>query len=131
MSAGFGYPTPASGAVHQRWKPLFSVAEIGGNSSAATAAENRDNNNEIRRQRTLDLEDQKGTVHEAGSTSSSDLGKELGSSKVYGKSNKVAVVQGLNRPLFHIDLTNALQSAIANAQRDEVIEQKNYGVKQL
>lgn len=104
---------------------MFSVAEIGGNSSAATAAENRDNTNEIRRQRTRDLEDQKGIVHEAGSTSSSDVGKELGSSKVYGKANKVAAVQGLNRPLFHIDLTVALQSAIANAQRDEEIVQKD------
>lgn len=130
VSAGFGYPTPPSGGVIQRWKPLFSVAEIGGSSSAATAAENRDNATELRRQRTLDVEDQKGNVHElAGSTSSSELGKELGSSKVYGK--KLAVVQGLNRPLFHIDLNIALQSAIANIERDEGIEQKAYGVKQL
>lgn len=110
---------------------MFSVAEIGGKSSAATAAENRDNANEIRRQRTQDLEDQKGIIHEAGSTSSSDLGKELGTSKVYGKVNKVAVVQGLNRPLFHIDLTVALQSAIANVQRDEETDQKEVSVKQL
>lgn len=109
---------------------MFSVAEIGGQSSAATAAENRDNANELRREQTRDVEDQKYIVHEAGSASSSDLGKELGSSKVYGKSNKVAAVQGLNRPLFHIDLTVALQSAIANAQRDEEFE-KGFGVKQL
>lgn len=86
---------------------------------------------EIRRQRTRDIEDQKNIVHEAGSASSSDLGKELESSKVYDKSSKVAVVQGLNRPLFHIDLTVALQSAIANAQRDEEFEKKGFGVKQL
>lgn len=107
------------------------MAEIGGNSSAATAAQNRDNANELRRQRTQDVEEQKGTVHEAGSTSSSELGKELGSSKVYGKSNKVAVLHGLNRPLFHIDLSNALQSAIANIERNGSIEQKAYGVKEL
>lgn len=94
-------------------------------------AQKRDNVNELRRQRTKDVEDQKEVVHEAESTSSSDLGKELGSSKVYGKSNKVAVVHGLNRPLFHIDLSGALQSAIANIERDEGIEQKAYGVKQL
>lgn len=129
VSAGFGYPTPPNGGVIQRWKPLFSVAEIGGNSSAATAAQNRDNATELRRQRTLDVEEGKEIVHEAGSTSSSDLGKELGSSKVYGK--KVTVVQGLNRPLFHIDLTVALQSAIANIERDEDFDQKAYGVKQL
>ena len=31
--------------------------------------------------------------------------------------SKVAVVHGLNRPLFHMDLTSALQSAIANVER--------------
>lgn len=107
------------------------MAEIGGNSSAATAAQNRDNANELRRQRTQDVEEQKGTIHEAGSTSSSDLGKELGGSKVYGNPGKVAVVHGLNRPLFHIDLSNALQSAIANIHRDGSVEHKDYGVKQL
>lgn len=50
---------------------------------------------------------------------------------MYGKSGKIAVVQGLNRPLFHIDLTVALQSAIANAEKDEEIAQKGFGVKQL
>lgn len=50
---------------------------------------------------------------------------------MYSKSGKVAVVHGLNRPLFHIDLSGALQSAIANIERDEGIEHKAYGVKQL
>lgn len=50
---------------------------------------------------------------------------------MYGKSNKVAAVQGLNRPLFHVDLTVALQSAIANAQTDEEFERKGFGLKQL
>ena len=31
--------------------------------------------------------------------------------------SRVAVVHGLNRPLFHMDLTSALQSAIANVER--------------
>ena len=34
-------------------------------------------------------------------------------------STKVAVVHGVNRPLFHIDLTSALQSAIANVKYRE------------
>jgi len=32
---------------------------------------------------------------------------------------KVAVVHGLDRPLFHIDLTSALLSAVANVERRE------------
>jgi sodium-independent sulfate anion transporter 11 len=50
------------------------------------------------------------------------LNKQLEYSKAYGGENKVkasrkAVVQGLNRPLFHVDVTAALDSALANAQR--------------
>ena len=133
-SAGFGYPTPpGDGVVLDRWKPIFSVAEIGGAASAATVAQHRDNE-----QRTLDVEDQRSKsmtvhdniTHEAASGSSSDLGKELGTSQVYGKRGaKVAVVQGLNRPLFHIDLTNALQSAIANVKGREAAEAKEFEAK--
>jgi sodium-independent sulfate anion transporter 11 len=52
------------------------------------------------------------------------LSKQLEYSKAYGggknataKTSRVAVVQGLNRPLFHVDVTAALDSALANAQR--------------
>ena len=38
VHAGFGYPTPDSPHYH-RWKPVFSVADIGGGDSAATAAQ--------------------------------------------------------------------------------------------
>src|SRR2546423_1037372 len=41
-SAGFGYPTGPSSEFH-RWKPIFSVAELGGSSSAAAAAEMEEN----------------------------------------------------------------------------------------
>lgn len=134
-SAGFGYPTPpGDGVVLERWKPIFSVAEIGGDASAATTAQRRDN--ELRRQRTHDVEEQRSKTahdkitHETASTSSSDLAKELGTSKVYGKHGvKVTVVQGLNRPLFHIDLTNALQSAITNVERRGEAEVKSLGTQ--
>ena len=136
-SAGFGYPSSTGDGVNfERWKPIFSVAEIGGNSSAATHAENRNNDAELRRQRTLDAEDPRaksahgGITHETASASSSDLGNELKSSGVYGKRNagKTTVVHGLNRPLFHIDLTNALQSAIANVEARQAAEAKALGV---
>jgi sodium-independent sulfate anion transporter 11 len=104
VSAGFGYPsiTESDSSLH-RWKPIFSVAEIGGSDSAAQVAENTANEKELKAARTLDglsSGDMKGVAVKA--------------------SGRVAVVHGLNRPLFHIDLTSALQSAIANVQaRDE------------
>ena len=137
-SAGFGYPSPANDAqIFQRWKPIFSVAEIGGSYSAAAAAEMRENHEEQKRQRSLDVEkgrskSQTGTdvvAHDNSSESSDDLRRGLSTSKAYGRVDvtRVVAVHGLNRPLFHIDLTSALQSAIANAERREDGEAKGVG----
>ncbi|KAF7510873.1 hypothetical protein GJ744_005703 [Endocarpon pusillum] len=132
-SAGFGYPTLPVEEV-QRWKPIFSVAEIGGSSSAAAAAEHEENRNVHRRHSSLDVEKsgrttsanghQTDQIHRRGETSRGDddkrldLQRELSKSKAYTQveEKKLAVVHGLNRPLFHIDLTSALQSAIANVE---------------
>jgi len=124
VAAGFGYytPEPETGGVH-RWKPIFSVAEIGGSHSAAAEAEARENRRVLkeaaRRNQPDDIAERNGS-----STPESDedsLDKKLGQTRAYGtvgtKPPKVAVVQGLNRPLFHVDLTAALNSALANAQR--------------
>ena len=138
-SAGFGYPTPSNSDGHpfEPWKPIFSVAEVGGADSAATAAGYLENQKELKRQRTKDLEegrttstagtDQKDAISHvsqqrhadaASSSSGSDLGKELHSSQAYKGSTggRIAVVQSLNKPLFHVDLTSALQSAITNVE---------------
>ncbi|KAI9813128.1 MAG: Sulfate permease 2 [Pycnora praestabilis] len=143
-AAGFGYPTPDEPSlVHERWKPIFSVAEIGGQDSAAAAADFRDNERELKRQRTRDLEQvgarpgEKDTItHTHGdpdseSSSSLEFSKDLGSSKAYKsfvrEGGRVAVVHGLNRPLFHIDLTSAVHSAIANVERRGDSEAKGVG----
>ncbi len=129
-AAGFGYYTPeipASG-ITKRWKPIFSVAEIGGSDSAAAEAEARENSLaqrlSIARNNGHDIE-----AVAADARSSSDEGslqKQIKESRSYGGVNregggrrrdKIAVVQGLNRPLFHVDVTAAVNSALANAQR--------------
>jgi sodium-independent sulfate anion transporter 11 len=132
-AAGFGYysPEPDNSGIH-RWKPIFSVAELGGSHSAAAEAEARHNK---QLQRSLsqqhaddDIEAGHGVraaEEHSGDGSSEDgsLNKQLEYSKAYGgvekkaKSGRIAVVQGLNRPLFHVDVTAALDSALANAQR--------------
>lgn len=128
-SAGFGYPAPEGGdEAVQRWKPIFSVADIGGQDSAATMAEIAENERRLRRLRSSDVEDPAGykdaiQEHDTAvseNNSGSDVNRTLSASKTYGKEGataRFAVVHGLNRPLFHIDLTSALQSAIANAER--------------
>ncbi|KAH8676738.1 putative sulfate permease 2 [Tricladium varicosporioides] len=120
VSAGFGYPTlPAGEGHHHRWRPIFSVAEIGGSDSAASAAEHDANEKELKEQRLrqqVSGNSDNITPDSKSIASISDL-KEP-NIKSY---RRAAVINGLNRPLFHIDLTSALQSAIANVEaRDEI-----------
>ncbi|TKA83746.1 hypothetical protein B0A55_00043 [Friedmanniomyces simplex] len=121
-SAGFGYPTPDDDAGgFRRWKPIFSVSEIGGADSAAAAAED-----ELRRRQSKaqqpqpDLESAQPEIDSLQGSSQHSLDKQLNASGAYAKTGgadaRVAVVQGLNRPFFHIDLTSALQSAIASSE---------------
>lgn len=130
-AAGFGFPTPTSSDGFHRWKPIFSVAEIEGSASAAAHAEMINN----QREQALHKHDLEANFHKHGSTteretetiestSSQDssiiaedkqLQHDLKDSKAYRGRRKVALVQGMNRPFFHIDLTSALQSAVANS----------------
>ncbi|KAL8774739.1 MAG: hypothetical protein Q9209_000678 [Squamulea sp. 1 TL-2023] len=137
-SAGFGYPTPSGDG--SRWKPIFSVAEIGGKSSAAAAAAYRENEEGLKRQNTQDEErgwhrksaaDTGDAVakDDGASSDTSDFKQTIAGSKAYGTTTKVAAVHGLNRPLFHIDLTSALQSAIANIERKGGDEPRGVGTK--
>jgi len=92
-AAGFGLPIPHDGnGEYQRWKPIYSVAEMGGSDSAAAVAQ--DDFNERRRTidhgRSDDFETNKGGFRTA----------------------RVAVVNGINRPFFHIDVITAVKSAI-------------------
>jgi len=117
VSAGFGYPTIEGDSGLHRWKPLFSVADIGGSDSAAQTAEllNINNEKELKEQRIRDLERPRDHL---SADSSSDT-KAVVASKAR---SRTAVVSGLNRPLFHIDLTSALQSAIANVRARDAFE---------
>jgi sodium-independent sulfate anion transporter 11 len=118
-SAGFGYPS-AEGELPRQWKPIFSVAEIGGSDSAAHDAELKDHEKDLLQQQKT-RETNADAIHADSSSSSSNDVKHQVQVK---KSVRTAVVHGLNRPLFHIDLTSALQSAIANLESREAFEAK-------
>lgn len=148
VSAGFGYPTERADGLHHRWQPIFSVAEIGGDSSAAAQAERAENEKEIsalhRRRSTKQAggggddidaiergqaEPLPGKTSRLSDDSASDDNNNnmvklppAGASHSHSSSGlsphtpRRVAVHGLNRPLFHIDLTSALQSAIANVE---------------
>jgi len=117
VAAGFGYPTISEGQGHlSRWKPIFSVSELGGSDSAAAAAEA--NEKELAAQRS----NSHGITRDSESASSDDDEMKGVKAKAAANFGRAAVVTGLNRPLFHVDLTSALQSAIANVEnREEVV----------
>ncbi|KAL5612276.1 hypothetical protein BROUX41_000184 [Berkeleyomyces rouxiae] len=112
-SAGFGYPleqTSAAQTPQTRWKSIFSVAELAGDDSAASVVE-KEAHGQIAVSRLPDVEESISPV------------KLPGDHTRLRHRRRGVVVHGLNRPLFHIDLTNALQSAIANVEaRSEVYE---------
>lgn len=116
-AAGFGYPTESRhGQQQHRWRSIFSVAEMGGADSAAAIAE-KQANQRYEQKRVAD-EEVAGKVHDfedeishAGGGSADDENAQDISARRRG-----VVVHGLNRPLFHIDLTSALQSAIVNVE---------------
>jgi solute carrier family 26 (sodium-independent sulfate anion transporter), member 11 len=53
-----------------------------------------------------------------------DVVTQLRNNQLASERRKLALVHGINRPLFHIDLTSALQSAIANAKEAEHHDRK-------
>lgn len=130
-AGGFGYPTLPETDYH-RWKPLFSVAEIGGAAEAAEVEANRANKSRGNDEEAAPVDGRKIETEiksESGSSSDDiDLAKQISQSKPYARATtrRVAAVHGLNRPLFHIDLTSALQSAVANVQAQETSNPHSY-----
>ncbi|KAI1213889.1 putative sulfate permease [Annulohypoxylon truncatum] len=127
VSAGFGYPTPRP--EHARWKSIFSVAEIGGSDSAAAAAELEASEKEGTLRPTIskpDTDIMSPSQNSPGPSKASSITQSASKSKApeFARTNepRKVVVHGLNRPLFHIDLTSALQSSIANVRAREEVE---------
>lgn len=146
VSAGFGYPSERSDGLQHRWKSIFSVAEIGGEDSPAQLQEITSNAHVLSRSTTAgpghDLERGKtGKTEEENRAEKNTIGfppssqgdkdSGLSTGAVAGAKGvdmalkkqqqqtmrgRPVAIHGLNRPLFHVDLTSALQSAIANVE---------------
>lgn len=146
-AGGFGYPTMRPDVPHLRWKSIFSVAEIGGSQSAAAAAEFEDNEKELEsihhRRQSLhttashhhapDLEAaiSRGDQSGHGDSPAAVDAKTKAAAAPALSGGRAVTVHGINRPLFHVDLTSALQSAIANVEaRGELDGGESEHVKQ-
>ncbi|KAI9926307.1 Sulfate permease 2 [Aspergillus wentii] len=95
VAAGFGFPSPRPDG--QQWKSIFSVAEIAGSTIPDTADEARFN-------------DVEGGYKKYPQTSE----HERNESDASINRDRMTMVNGINRPLFHPDLASALHIATAN-----------------
>lgn len=108
-AAGFGYPTPEYLATTHKWKPIFSVAAL--HDDPFTVA-NKRNSEDVAR----DVESGMQKEAAAQSTESEIEPVDKLSAEIRrGPGSKKAIVAGVNRPFFHVDLTTALQSAMSGS----------------
>ena len=116
VAAGFGLPTQAEDlGDYRRWKPLYAVAEIGGDDSAAAAEEAQFNKRTKSIVHDVEAADR---FHDEASTSGSSSNINAQENDLQRErtraARKVMVVGGLNRPFFHLDVTSAFNSAVAS-----------------
>ncbi|RDA85765.1 hypothetical protein CP532_6292 [Ophiocordyceps camponoti-leonardi (nom. inval.)] len=104
-SAGFGVPTDMS---ESRWKPVFSVAQIG------DTTERQPKQTQTSVQDVEAATDSDDTEIHSSSSMKTVVVDEKGASVVSRQRHAEVAVYGRDKPLFHVDLTSALQSAIAN-----------------
>ncbi|EEU38220.1 uncharacterized protein NECHADRAFT_66911 [Fusarium vanettenii 77-13-4] len=104
-AAGFGFRTPRESDGAGQWKAIFSIADLGGSDSAATAAA-YDEKSKIAPVR-QDIE----AIDDSINSQSSEKGVSRDPSH-----SRLVAVQGLNRPYFHLDLQEAVDAAISNAE---------------
>ncbi|KAK7408416.1 hypothetical protein QQX98_009401 [Neonectria punicea] len=100
-AAGFGFRTPRNDESAGQWKAIFSIADLGGDDSAATAIALGEKGGRVRQD-----------IEAVETTNSQDSDK--GFNKV--SNSRLTAVQGLNRPYFHLDLQEALDAAVTNAE---------------
>ncbi|KOS20798.1 Sulfate permease 2 [Escovopsis weberi] len=122
VAGGFGVPPKRDGTPHS-WKSIFSVAELGGKDSAAAMAQDDAMRRTLMKTRQTS-DEESGDLGpeieiEEDITSAQLPEKQQGQSPSNQKGTlkrRGAVISCLDKPLFHVDLTNAVQSAIANVE---------------
>ncbi|KAK7422462.1 hypothetical protein QQZ08_009450 [Neonectria magnoliae] len=100
-AAGFGFHTPRNDESSGQWKAIFSIADLGGDDSAATAIALGEKGDRVRQD-----------IEAVNTTNSQDSDKGFNKRS----NSRLTAVQGLNRPYFHLDLQEALDAAVTNAE---------------
>ncbi|PLB53713.1 putative sulfate transporter [Aspergillus steynii IBT 23096] len=137
VAGGFGFPPSVSNSEgsQQPWKAIFTVAEVDGSPDLVTNKRNPDlesgsddidntlPSKQYPQATERSIQSQTlGIEKEQLSDVPSRDGSTVAERRETGNNRKrilgtMAVVEGINRPFFHIDITSALQSAVANSHR--------------
>lgn len=99
--AGFGYPTSHNPSALGHWRPLYSIA-------AVTNAEDLSRVQNIDEERVGSIKSPQSSSVDVASMRSTTLKDE--------PKRGMAAIHGVNRPFFHIDLHEAVASAVEDAQ---------------
>ncbi|KAK5987960.1 Sulfate permease 2 [Cladobotryum mycophilum] len=123
--AGFGYPTSHNPQAMRHWKPVYSITTINSKAEELYASPS---------QRTLDLEmrrqvmDQKRPMTSEKSIDMTDRSSLETKTEVEGASyvesrptERMASISSVDRPFFHVDLHDAVDSAVRDAQAKDMV----------
>lgn len=136
VAAGFGFPpsVSTSDGGQQPWRPIFTVAEVDGSPNLVTnkrspdlesGSDDLDNalpSKQYPEATERSIQSQTLGIEKEFSDAPSRDGSTVAERLENGNNRKpipgtMAVVHGINRPFFHVDITSALQSAMANSHR--------------
>ncbi|KAJ5099023.1 sulfate transporter [Penicillium argentinense] len=119
-AAGFGYPTSDLVDPSRKWKPIFSVAEMHGDPSAVrdqlSSIDGKDVEAGLQKEPFADSIEQTQNLKDFESKSVDDsISTELTAAERIQRRKGAAkvIIEGVDRPFFHVDLTTALESAMS------------------
>ncbi|KAI5463836.1 sulfate transporter family-domain-containing protein [Mariannaea sp. PMI_226] len=120
--AGFGYPTSKNPAALGKWTPIYSIA-------ATLGSKDVDSDAEIRRHGDIEADAQSSQASHSPKDFDTHSHLELHSSAPKSKGLPVtsscelqqpmAAIYGVDRPFFHIDLLDAVEAAVRDAQNKD------------
>ncbi|KAL1593185.1 hypothetical protein SLS60_010793 [Paraconiothyrium brasiliense] len=124
-TAGFGRPSAKNAAAFAAWCPTYAVSPV----SSAEGAEKRSAsvgdgivlNEEISNKTSTVLHPDSGEVKDPFRTPSS-VDEESGAVVKTEERRRMEAVYAVDRPFFHIDLTDAVGAAVRDARRREYME---------
>jgi solute carrier family 26 (sodium-independent sulfate anion transporter), member 11 len=116
-AAGFGYPSIKDSENLGRWKPIFSVAATDATHEATRSQKPEIIDDEKR----VSSRDQEDVISPQLTSAVTTDGVAQAAGRGDGK---LAAIQGMNRPFFHIDVAAAVESAVLNAESKREVSRR-------